>query len=108
MLPAQTTFEGPEMVVGMAVALVMVNVRAVEFPAQLPAVTDKVPVVNPARNPIVTEVVPCPLWMKAFAGTVQLYAVALATAATVKVLEDETQAPFAIPEMLTGVPGFAE
>ena len=44
----------------------------------------------------------------ALAGAVQLYEVALATAAMENVFTDDTQAPFAIPEMVTGVVGFAE
>ena len=72
MLPAQTAVADPVMVVGIAVALVRAIVLAVDAPRQLDAVTDKLPVVNPAANPTVTDVVPCPLWITALAGVVQL------------------------------------
>ena len=64
------------MVPGCAVAERTASVRAVLAPQLLLAVTDTLPVRNPAGKVTDTEVVPCPLLMVAPVGTVQLYELA--------------------------------
>ena len=48
--PAQFPKRDPEMEAGVPVAFDKAKVRAVEAPRQLDAVTERFPVVNPARN----------------------------------------------------------
>ncbi len=108
MEPAQTVFKGPVILVGTDVLEDNARVLAVLVPAQFEAVTERLPETKPGKNSTTTDVLPWPLWMLAFAGAVQLYEVALATAAVVKVLVEAEHAPPVVPEILTGVPGLAE
>jgi hypothetical protein len=50
----------------------MLRARAALVPQLLLAVTEREPEINDAEKLIITEFVPCPLLIEAFAGAIQL------------------------------------